>query len=97
MSNYKVKVLSKARNEIFKAFDWYEEQEEGLWSKFSDEIQISINKIQINPKHYPIKLLTLREFVVKKYPFIIVYKFSEIKKEVIITSVFHTKRNPKLK
>lgn len=97
MSNYKVKVLPKARNEIFKAFDWYEEQKEGLGDKFGDEIQISINKILANPNHYPAKIISIREFIVKKYPFIIVYKVSEKKKEVIITSIFHTKRNPKLK
>jgi hypothetical protein len=97
VSKYKVRVLIKARKEVFDAFDWYEEQQEGLGDKFSEEIQISINKIQLNPNHHPLKTISLREFVVKKYPFVIVYKISERREEIIITSIFHTKRNPKLK
>lgn len=97
MSGYKVTLLSKARKEFLTAFDWYEEQKEGLGDIFSLEIEQSLNLIQKNPNHYPSKSNLFKEFVVNRYPFIIVFKIRSSSNEIIITSIFHSKRNPKLK
>ena len=97
MSDFKLRVLIKARKELLTSFNWYEEQKEGLGDKLVLEIENSFNLILNNPNHYPTKIHPLKEFVVKKFPFVIVYKVKSISKEVIITSIFHTKRNPTLK
>ena len=97
MSEYKVTLLSKARKEFLTAFDWYEEQKDGLGDIFSLEIEQSLNLIRKNPNHYPSKSNSLKEFVVKRYPFVIVFKIKSSSNEIIITSIFHTKRNPKVK
>ena len=97
MSEFKLIILIKARKEFITAFNWYEEQKDGLGDKFSLEIEQSLNLIRKNPNHYPSKTDHLKEFVVKKYPFIITYKMKRSAKEIIIASIFYTKRNPKLK
>ena len=97
MSEYKVTLLYKARKEFLTAFDWYEEQKDGLGDIFGLEIEQSLNLIRKNPNHYPSKSNPFKEFVVKRYPFIIVFKIKISSNEIIIASIFHTKRNPKLK
>lgn len=97
MSEFKLRILIKARKEFINAFYWYEEQKDGLGDKFSLEIEHSLNLIQKNPNHYPTKINPLKEFVIKKYPFVISYKIKNNSKEIIIASIFHTKRNPTLK
>lgn len=97
MSENKVIVLPKAQKEFQTAYDWYEEQKDGLGDKFILEIELSLSLIQKNPNHYPTKNNPLKEFVVKKYPFIITYKVNFSSKEILIASIFHAKRNLKLK
>ena len=97
MSEYEIKLLAKAREEFSTEFEWYEEQKDGLGGEFIKEIEQSLNLIRKNPNHYPSKINLFNEFVVKKYPYIIIYKIISSSSEIIITSIFHSKRNPTLK
>lgn len=97
MINYKVVLYLKAQKELNESYKWYEKQKEGLGLKFLNQVQEALKLIAINPKFYPLKKRKYREFVMKVYPYLIVYKINETTNEVIVSSIFHTKRNPKLK
>jgi hypothetical protein len=97
VSEYKIKLLAKARKEFLTAVEWYEEQKDGLGGEFIKEIEQSLNLTRKNPNHYPLKINHFNEFVVKKYPYILIYKITSSSSEIIITSIFHAKRNPTLK
>ena len=92
-----LQLTPKAKNEFLEAYDWYEKQKHGLGDTFKKDVYYFISIILENPKHYPTKDKQLREIVLKKFPFVIIYRIDEHTNTIYIASIFHTKRNPKLK
>ena len=91
----RIQLSTKAILEFEESWAWYEEQQEGLGDKFEIQLLTKLTEIQKNPNRYPNKEKKYREAILKKYPFIIIYYFNE--EEIIVTSIFHTSRNPKRK
>jgi len=86
-----------AEKEIRKSFDWYEEQSNGLGFRFVNAIDDAVNSILKNPEAYQHRKGNTREFVVDKFPYIIVYRFMKNDNTIYILHIFHTSRNPKSK
>nr|MBC7614320.1 type II toxin-antitoxin system RelE/ParE family toxin [Pseudopedobacter sp.] len=97
MVNYKIVLYLKAQKELNESYKWYEKQKIGLGLKFLNQVDEDLKSIANNPKFYPSKERNYREFLMKIYPYLIVYKIKETTNEVLVSSIFHTKRNPKLK
>jgi mRNA-degrading endonuclease RelE of RelBE toxin-antitoxin system len=95
--SYAVVFLSRARKELLDAWDWYEERQFGLGDRFFNEISRKIEKIQKLPQSYPSKQKGFYESRIDVFPYLIIYRIQKQKKIVVITSIFHTKRNPKTK
>jgi len=95
--NFDVSFLPKAEIEYIKAYKWYEEQLEGLGERFSMAVEKQLNKIVKNPYHYPLKKRNCQECKIQLFPYIIVYKVYSDANNIVIISVFHTSRNPKMK
>ena len=95
--NYILKYSTKAESEYFKAFDYYEEQSDGLGDRFEQSVGYKINQIVKNPYQYSERRPHYRECWVKDFPFLIVYKILAQKQIILITSIFHTSRNPRKK
>ena len=93
----KIAISSIAQNELEDSSEWYEEQSPGLGDYFADVIYSSLNAISKNPEAYHNRKGNSREFVVKKFSFIIVYRFLKKENAIYILHIFHTSRNPKLK
>jgi plasmid stabilization system protein ParE len=90
-------LLPKAYQELIEAWEWYEEIQEGLGDRFRDEIDVSLRYILNNPFYFEIKSKEYREASTKIFPYLIIYQVQEASKLVIVVSVFHSSRNPKLK
>ncbi len=73
---------------------WYQKQQAGTDLEFVRCIDEAVQKIKRNPRQFPKVYKNLRRVVVKKFPFIILYDFSET--EIKIYAVFHSKRNPRI-
>ena len=86
-----------AEKEIEESFDWYEERSPGLGARFINTIDSSLNSIARSPEAFSKKKANNREFVVKKFPYIIVYRFLKKENAIYVLHVFHTSRNPKIK
>ncbi|TKB96345.1 type II toxin-antitoxin system RelE/ParE family toxin [Pedobacter cryophilus] len=97
MITYKTVLYLKAQRELSKSYEWYEKQKSGLGEKFINQVKLDFQVIAKNPKHYPNKASKYREFVMKNYPYLIIYEIDEVNNEILIASIFHEKRNPKLK
>ncbi|MBD3748026.1 MAG: type II toxin-antitoxin system RelE/ParE family toxin [Sphingobacteriales bacterium] len=97
MANYKIVLFLKAQKELNESYKWYEKQKSGLSLKFLNQVDESLKSISNNPEFYPVKERNYREFVMKVYPYLKIYKIKERTNEVLIFSIFHSKRNPKLK
>ncbi|HEY5327948.1 MAG TPA: type II toxin-antitoxin system RelE/ParE family toxin [Mucilaginibacter sp.] len=91
---YQLQVLRKAREDMQKSADWYDEQQAGVGDRFLREVISTFQLIETNPLHYQERFSKKFRFAnVYDFPFVVVFK---IKKQlVIVNSVFHTSRNPK--
>lgn len=68
----------RAEADLKTSFNWYEEQQKGLGSRFIEETLSRIHKIEQNPELFSIKFKSYREARLMSFPFVIVYR---IKKE----------------
>ena len=73
----KINISSIAQNELEDSSEWYEGQSPGLGNYFADVIYSSLKSISKNPEAYQNRKTktNTREFVVKKFPYIIVTVF----------------------
>lgn len=91
-------LLSRARNEIFEAINWYERRRPGLGEEFLIAVENELKRIIEDPLQFPKShnfKIGFRRAVLKRFPFIIIFSLST--DQVIVHSVFNTYRNPKLK
>ncbi|HEY8658595.1 MAG TPA: type II toxin-antitoxin system RelE/ParE family toxin [Hanamia sp.] len=79
------------------AIVWYKERSTKAAENFVNQVKEKIDKICNSPFHYPETYKHFRETSLRKYPYSLVYFIDKSKKIIIITSVFHHKRNPKKK
>ncbi len=92
---FSYELLSEAEKEYLEAFAWYEEQQEGLGDRFMVAVRRKIMAVSINPYLYASKKHRYHEVLLDdSFPFVIVYLIDKKRNHVIITSVFHTSRNP---
>jgi plasmid stabilization system protein ParE len=87
----------RATKEFIDSWYWYEQHQVGLGNKFEVAVYNKLEEIQQNPERYPKKRVSYRETKIKKFPFLIIYKFYKEETLITVFSIFHTSRNPKLK
>ncbi|WMJ75523.1 type II toxin-antitoxin system RelE/ParE family toxin [Cytophagaceae bacterium ABcell3] len=92
--SYNLKLKEEALEDLSKAYRFYEEEMEGLGEDFLSIIESVFSKIREHPHRYPEKYQNKRIFVVKKYPFVVIYEVEV--KTITVYSVFHTSRNPQI-
>jgi plasmid stabilization system protein ParE len=95
--SYTIELHPKAVLEIDESYQWYEERSEGLGDRFIDAINKKLNQISVQPEIYSKKKGNLRETKVDTFPFTIIYEVLPKQKIILVTYVFHSKRNPTLK
>ena len=95
MSAYKIIVLEQAVSELENACEYYNNQISGLGFEFEEEIFSILELIKDNPLLFPIKFAHIHEAVVRRFPFVITYEITE--KQIIVSAIFHVKRNPRKK
>ena len=61
-------VRPDAEADIAAAYDWYEEQREGLGREFLEEISVTIETVGADPKRFPAVFRTLRRALVHRFP-----------------------------
>ena len=63
----------EAFSELEQAKIWYSEQAKGLGETFFQEVQFAITQIQKTPHTWPIHTKGTRRFLVRRFPYAIVY------------------------
>lgn len=66
----------KAKEEFKDAVKWYEEKEAGLGSDLEKEIQTKVEMITKHPLRYPMRKGYYRQTLVKRFPYLIVYRYT---------------------
>lgn len=88
----------KIQEDFNEGFDWYEDKVKGLGHEFLNSIEAKISEIVEHPGTFGSKgNPRYREALIRKFPYVIVYKIYEKKKEIFISSIHHTKKSPKKK
>lgn len=87
----------RALKEYVAAIKWYKKRSDKAAANFVKEMDDAISIICTDPFRFRISYKLFREISLKKYPFYIIYSIEETKKQVLIFSVFHHKRNPVIK
>ena len=77
------------------AYDWYEEQQQGLGELFLKELNRCFDKIEEWPLLYAIIEKDFRQIVLQTFPYVVVFETTE--SDVIVYAVFHTSRSPRKK
>jgi plasmid stabilization system protein ParE len=94
---YKYVFDSVAAEEYEAAFLWYQNQSEISGDRLIIEVQEAIDKICDDPYRYRNNYKSIRETALKKFPYSIAYLIDEAKKQIVIISLFHHRRNPRKK
>ncbi|GAA3772646.1 hypothetical protein GCM10022423_28750 [Flavobacterium ginsengiterrae] len=93
---FKIKILPLAEKDIDESIEFYESRSKGLGKQFLTYLNSYLKVLKTNPELFEIKKEpSYREMTLVKFPFVIIYEI--IGTEIIIYSVFHTSRNPKMK
>lgn len=87
----------RAFSEFKEAVEWYMERSETAAANLIAEVKNRIETICSDPLLYRKTYKIFRETSLKKYPYYIVYFVDENTRIIIITSLYHHKRNPKKK
>jgi mRNA-degrading endonuclease RelE of RelBE toxin-antitoxin system len=91
-----IKLLKRAEIELTEACKWYEKQQKGLSRRLRAAVKNSLNSIVLYPFTFSKRFDTeLRYAELYKFPYVIVYWFDENLDTIFVTSIFHTKRDPK--
>ena len=91
---YKATILPLAKDDIRSAANWYEKKKTGLGKRFTGEVRKKVAFIRKNPSACMIKYDNVRTAVLNIFPFMLHYIVEENNRTIVITSVFHTSRNP---
>ncbi len=95
---FSYQLLLRAEKEYLESYKWYEEQQEGLGSRFAEAVRNKLNYIALNPDLFARKKGNFHETQLgKPFPFVIIFLVDKKLKQIIITSIFHTSRHPKNK
>ena len=94
---YSYKLHELALEEYVVAFEWYENEQQGLGEQFMEAIDKRVKQICENPEFYGYVKGTYRQASVDDFPCTIVYKFFSKRKFIHISAIHHTSRNPRIK
>jgi plasmid stabilization system protein ParE len=91
--NRKVVFDPAAISELLQAADFYDHERCGLGSEFLDSIERALSVIADDPAAFPIEKGMTRQYVVARFPYVIMYWFDE--NSVVVTAIAHHRRRPR--
>lgn len=94
---FQIKLHPKAIEELTESFQWYEERSEGLGSRFIASVNKRMDELALQPDKFAKTKGNFREVATDVFPYIIIYEILLKKRIVLVSYIFHTKRNPTLK
>lgn len=93
----KLTIQEIAKEELKEAVSWYEEKQMGFGEDLNKEVTRKIELIVKFPLRYPARRGYHRVALIKRFPYLIIYRYNKIKNLITILAVYHTSRNPKNK
>ena len=86
-------VRPEAEQEVQQAFDWYQEQSEGLGLEFLRAIEVCLSGVARNPFAFTVaKVPNVRRALVRRFPYALFYLVDD--EAIVVIAVFNIKRQP---
>ncbi len=92
---YSLEFDPKAIEEIENSLGWYLEKSIPAAEGFKAELEEVIDVVCRDPHVWPSYEFGIREVLMNRYPFTVIYSIFEETQTVVIISVFHHSRHPK--
>jgi toxin ParE1/3/4 len=88
-----VRVTSAAEADLAAALDWYDAQAPGIGSRFLDEYEIILSRLDDNPHQFPVIRGDTRRADFRHFPYGLFFRIRAA--EVEIFACFHASRDPR--
>jgi len=92
MARLQLEFHPDARLDALEPYDWYAERSQQAADAFQQELQDAGRAIQCSPERWANYLFGTRRYVMKRYPFVLVYRVATERIELV--AIAHAKRNP---
>jgi toxin ParE1/3/4 len=92
MAKIEVIFHPEASEEYVAAYAWYHERGPHLAEAFERETERAVLLIAESPQRWPVYRKKYRWFLLRRFPFSLIYKIQEDK--IVVIAVGHTKRRP---
>ena len=83
----------EAAADVRAAFEWYEQQREGLGSEFLAELARAERTVQTNPLAFRIVRRDARRLMLRRFPYQLFYRV--VTDVIVVVACFHGRRSPK--
>jgi plasmid stabilization system protein ParE len=92
MASKPVRFHPDAEQEYLASLAWYKERSEDAALDFENQFHKAVSAIAEAPDRWPVYLTNFRRYVVRQFPFSIVYR--SLDNEVFVLAVAHAHRRP---
>ena len=93
MPSKPVEFQTEALRDYESAVAWYLTRSYATASKFALQVRVATERIGDHPQRWPIGPEGTRKFVLKQFPFAIIYR--ELAAKILVVAVAHGKRRPR--
>lgn len=88
-----IRIQPSAQSHIREAFEWYEQQREGLGLQLLDEIEALLSRIAEHPGMHPIHRDEIHKALARRFPYLLFYIVEP--DAVVVIAFLHAHRDPK--
>ncbi len=88
----KIQILRSAKADLLDAFQFYEQQQEGIGSYFLEAISTDIKSLKLYAGIHPVFFEKYYRLLSKRFPFAIYYKIEH--DEIRVYAIFDCRKNP---
>ena len=92
MNGDPLRIHPVALDEAEAAIDWYAQRSRRVAGRFLDQLERAIEQIIENPHRFPVYEFGTRRLVMRRFPFLIVFREANAGVEII--AVAHGRRSP---
>ena len=96
MKRYSVVIMPAALNDIREAKEWYNEQQQGLGTRFTKAVRATVKQIAHYPYHHAVRYSQARMAQLSVFPYLIHYYIDEIHSSIVIIAILSASRDPKI-
>ena len=92
---FQLTIKEEAKRDILKGFLWYEAKQNGLGVRFVNDVEASIQFVEMKPRAFQIKNKYYREAVLSTFPYVVIYELNKL--QITVYAIFPTKDDPSKK